>query len=146
MKLQADKIPDHSVLELQYAPYIVLPMINNFSTLVPECTEKVAAHKHNLQNIHGNFLNNDDALTKIVNLISQMLEVKSSQEHVDVLYQQFCDIYYYEINCYLKPLNASPKIKKIIKFKSKPFWNNTYDHLWHEIAISKKQYLKPTFM
>ena len=67
-----------------------------------------------------------------------MLEVKSSQEHVDTLYQQFCDIYYNEMNCFLKPLNVSSKTKKRIKFKSKPFWNDTLDNLWHEIVVSER--------
>ena len=71
-----------------------------------------------------------------------MLQVKSSQEHVDTLYQQFCDIYYNEMKGFLKPLNVSSKTKKRIKFKSKPFWNDTLDNLWHEIVISERQYLK----
>ena len=71
-----------------------------------------------------------------------MLEAKSSQEHVDTLYQQFCDIYYNEMNCFLKSLNVSSKTKKTIKFKSKPFWNDALDNLWHEIVVSERQYSK----
>ena len=61
-------------------------MINQYSPVVTESVEKVAAHKYNVQTIPGSFLNNSVALTEIEKLISQMLEVKSSQEHVDTLY------------------------------------------------------------
>ena len=44
LKLQTDKVPDHSVLELHYVPHIVLP-IKHYSPVVTESAEKVAACK-----------------------------------------------------------------------------------------------------
>ncbi len=77
-------------------------------------------------------------------MIEQIEQLHNSQDEVDNLYAELCDIYYHEMNVWFKCKNIHPCARKRLHRILKPFWNSDLQNLWNELRKAENKFCKST--
>ena len=78
----------------------------------------------------------------ILHCIEKIEQDRQSQVSIDVLYKEFCNVYYDEMDKSLRKKNVNPKAKKRLRHSLKPFWNEQLSGLWQDVCQKENSYLR----
>ena len=157
------KPPDHSMLCLEFVPFVMNKLgvendnsqfqsannssLNNHynvSCNEPYC-ENVNSMYYNkryvFDNIPVTFRNNDVWKMSMNMLITKFENIIQTQEQLNDLYKQTCEVLLSEMDKFLQFKTVGRKSKKRYK-NTKPFWDNELTMAWKTMADSEKVYLK----
>ena len=142
-------IPDHSALILTFNTHIQQEnehVDTNQTFQSQPChvmQENDIYHtRFNVKQIPGSFLNNEIAEKCILELITQMEQIRENQDEIDGIYNKFCNFYYDEMKRWLKSKTVYPQAMKRFRRKSKPYWNDNLTYLWELLCQTEKAYMK----
>ncbi len=109
-------IPDHSILELVFIRYFIVPNINDRSNNADQSTNNNNSQntqqqnnindecssqyfkRYNIRNMHVNFLNSNISHEAILQCIDYIETLQASQHEVDKMYENVCNAYYKEMD------------------------------------------------
>lgn len=153
IKLQTDKVPDHSVLELTFAPHYGTdvapesekqPLVNDKEPVDLD-SEGISTlryfTRYNVRAIPDDFFKSEMACDAITKCINDIISVKERQAEIDRLYEDYCNVYYSEMDRWLKKRNLHSKGKNYVRRFCKPFWNETLTLLWQKVCEAETAYL-----
>ena len=147
-------IPDHSVLTLKFSTSIYNTVKTSLQTDVH--TQEIQSvnvdtnfsHDHNyfqrynVRSLPQEFLNNESARTRLLELIEHIELTRDTQQEIDNIYAEFCETYHTEMNKWLRSKNVHPTAHKRLKRCTKPFWNENLSLLWNVLCEKEKQFLQ----
>ena len=94
-----------------------------------------------LNQVPDQFMSNDICRRAITNCIDHILTIRNQQSEIDLAYKQACDVYYTEMNKWLKSKNVNKSAKRRWHHTPKPFWDEHLSHLWHLLCQAESRYL-----
>ena len=89
-----------------------------------------------VSDISDQFLQSDSPQHAILHCIEKIEQDRQSQVSIDVLYNEFCNVCYDEMDKSLRKKNVNPKAKKRLWHSLKPFWNEQLSGLWQDYWYS----------
>jgi hypothetical protein len=98
--------------------------------------------RFNIDVIPNNFLSSDMSRQSIEQLNLEIQGNVTSQEHVNAVYYDFCEIYHSEMINTFRVYNTHPNAKKKLFRKAKPFWNDELQQLWYEVKRTEHLYVR----
>ena len=143
-------VSDHSVLEFVLSPH------HSQGDVMPECNEDIGVvvnetdntqyknryyTRYNVNDLTDQFLQSEIAQNEILLCIERIERNMNNQIEVDRLYDQFCKIYYDEMDKSLRYKKVNNKAKKRFQ-KHKPYWNENLTTLWYSVREYENQFLK----
>ncbi len=149
LAIQTDKIPDHSVLELHFAVHHEAALRNDTPneqqatqhSVVDNDESGIYFKRYNVRNMPIDFFNSDMARQAILQCIENIEATRALQDDIDTMYDNFCNLYYKEMDTWFKSRNINNCARKRFRNSSKPFWNEQLSQLWSEICIAESSYL-----
>ena len=147
--LQSDKIPDHSILELDFHMNYCKNEVQNDLTLNESSSFSISQSEetyrylkcNNGRNLPVNFMDSELANQALNLCIGQIQTARALQSDVDKVYDKFCNIYYAEIDKWFKGNFSNKSMRKRFRNTSKPYWNENLTCLWKGLCKAEKQYL-----
>ena len=89
--------------------------------------------KYDFENISGIFMQNDNWISQIDDLLKKLQKTENEQNQIDSVYSEFCKCTIAEMDKHLNYKVQSKSLRK--RFKSyKPFWNNELTKLWKDVS------------
>lgn len=125
-------IPDHSFILWEMCVKTAIKRV----TRVPVVQQVI----YDRDKINEDFMNSEEVKTDLHNLISQLEEKVASQDMVNSINRDFCNIVDEEI---VSKLNARRiKLSNKCKKKSKAWWNDELSTMWLELKEAEKTFAK----
>ena len=143
------RVPDHAILSLEIdvghpvVNELSLPEQNNYEFTneeVQKANSKVEK-RYKMGCIPENFLESQVIRGAVNELIEKFLEEIKTQQEVDNIYNETCEVFKREMENVLPCTNVSPKDKKMFK-AHKAFWNNELKELWQEMVEHRRIFEK----
>ena len=98
--------------------------------------------RYNVKNIPIDFMHNQES---IVPLIQQITQCRETQDEVDLVYNNICELILNEMNDKLPKLSQSPPKHKHRRYKpKKPFWNEELAAQFADVVEKEKNLKKCT--
>ena len=149
-------IPDHSVLTLKFSTSVYNSVRTTHNLQTGEHHQGVQGsdtdttfnqdhnyfQRYNVMSLPQEFLNNDLARAKLLELIEHIELIRDTQQEIDAIYTEFCETYHKEMNKWLRSRNVHPNAYKRLKRSTKPFWNDKLSSLWNVLCEKEKLYLE----
>ncbi len=148
-------IPDYSILELVFIPHFRGPNTNDWNNdadqstnnnssqniqqqnnINDECTSQYFK-RYKIRNMPVNVLNSNIAREAILQCIDNIRTLKASQQEVDKMYENVCNVYYKEMDLWFKWHNVNSVSKKKFRNSSKPFWNDELTQIVEKCMYSR---------
>ena len=133
------KPPDHSVL----CEDVVVnnEIINENQGKGANCpVTNCKTKKYDFENIPGTFMQNDNWISQINDLLEKLQKTENKQHELDSVYSEFCKCTIAEMDKHLNYKVQSKSLRK--RFKSyKPFWNNELTKMWKAMCLKEKSYI-----
>jgi len=152
-KVYHNKIPDHSILQLVFSPHCQFlehqaqeDCTDNSHNSLPLLTGLQSNNhryfkRHKINDIPNDFLGSEMARQAIFSCIERIEHARSVQNDIDEMYQQFCKVYYDEMDVWFTSRNINRGAKKRFRNSTKPFWSNELMNLWYKVVESENKYL-----
>ena len=149
-------VSDHSLLEFVLHPHFPCHVeqvdseqgnpvnsIENMSHNNLECNPQMSRYytKYDLRDLDNQFLLSNSAQAAIQQCIHRIESQADDQSEIDRTYDQFCKVFYDEMDKTLKCKNTGKVAKKRYRVY-KPFWNDELTKLWKIVRDTEKKYLK----
>ena len=87
------------------------------------------------------FLTCEDVLKKHAKIINELLDAKLHKKKLDQIYDKIVDLYYAEMDKFLKEVKKAPASGKRVKHTKKPYWSEDLSMLWKHYHTCEKVYL-----
>ncbi len=91
--------------------------------------------------VPDSFMTSEEILKTHQNIITELLDAKLQQEDLDELYDRIVDMYYSEMDKFLKEIKKAPASGKKVRHTKKPYWTEELSALWKEYHTCEKEYL-----
>jgi hypothetical protein len=88
-----------------------------------------------------NFLDSEIAREAILQCINNIEAVQASQQEVDIMYENVCNVYYKEMDLWFRSHNVNSVSKKKFRNISKPFWDDELSEWWKNLCKAEYEYL-----
>jgi len=157
--------PDHSILHAKMYISDLTRLKNTTSIRTSEYHNKHAEHGHALMHNCNNEVNslppehiyyerfriqdvgnssaftNEDFAKKRLDFLQNASNTTNTQYDIDLLYNNFCDLYHNEAKNHFKTVNVHPKNRKSRRYTQKPYWSDDIKVLWASVAEREKEFL-----
>jgi hypothetical protein len=91
--------------------------------------------------ITDQFMSSDMCRQAVIRCAERILSMRNSQSEIDRAYKEACDVYYTEMNKWLKSKNVNFSAKRRWHRTPKPFWDDHLSHLWNLLCEAESGYL-----
>jgi len=149
-------IPDHSALLLTFSTDVELPehdvshschgSLGDTETSATGDSQNVDSSiyfkRFNVKNVPQDFFNNEQSARNLLDLISDIEQMRQAQKGIDDVYDKFCKMYHDEMKSWLHSVNVHPLSKKKNRKRSKPFWSEHLSYLWKSLNEAEKAFCK----
>ena len=137
--------PDHSVLnctfECKQMYYDDHNSITDHTVNRIDVCESVSYKKYHVNNIPDNFMKNEDWKQNLLQMISELENLRMGQENVDQMYDKFSKTVLDEMDKFLNVKTLASGLKKKYKI-SKPYWTDELTCLFKNMCEKEKLYLR----
>ncbi|VDI48001.1 Hypothetical predicted protein, partial [Mytilus galloprovincialis] len=131
------KLPDHSVITCEFK-VTHCNLVNNTES----SNQSNTPSRHRLDRIPLDFMSSDLMRQTLLNLIGQIEHSRETQENVDKIYDNLCNLIIAEMDDKI-PKTSSNKSNRRHKH-TKPYWNDTLKDLWNAMRMREKDFLACT--
>ncbi|CAC5360994.1 unnamed protein product [Mytilus coruscus] len=135
---ERSKLPDHSVI-ICHLKLTVTDLIDEAQPIDPLFNRS----RYRLDRIPGDFMSSELRRLAIVNIIDQIERIRETQENIDMIYSDLCNVIVAEMDEKI-PKAISSASKKRFRHKKKPYWNDTLATAWNKMHTKEKEFLKCT--
>ena len=135
LSLTPEKLPDHSILLCVFKTAVEVNMTTQSCT----STKGNVSHKFKYKrNIPQDFLG-DQCVHEVNQAIIRIEQSVKSQNNVNALYNDICDMYYTEMDVKLQKKCSAFKNKRRT---GKPWWSTELENLWSNVTLSERLFIR----
>ena len=142
-------IPDHSILTLKFSTNVVTGNEYDRPNEVYDAhandnnadRNDIYFQRFNVKTLPQDFLESDQCTNLLEKLNGDVALMSNTQNAMDSIYKDFCDLYHSEMKLKLNFKNVHPLVSKKHRKNTKPFWNEHLRDLWKAVQQKEKAFL-----
>ena len=137
---ERSRVPDHNFLCFTYK-YMTDFRDNEEASVKVTSNSPFNTKVFKLKRIPENFLTSELARNAFLDIICNIERCRENQNHIDRLYEEFCNTLIKQMNENIPSFDCSKKTRKRYK-QFKPYWDENLERLWQDLRSKESDFLK----